>query len=84
MRHAMAGLKFKGVTLTAEQFERLVRAHETFARGLPGGARAIPRMVIARKMDCVQRIEARIAGLKGGEVRRSTGFLGLVDRKSVV
>lgn len=55
MRHAMAGLKFKGVTLTAEQFERLVRAHETFARGLPGGARAIPRMVIARKMDCVQR-----------------------------
>jgi uncharacterized protein YjbI with pentapeptide repeats len=43
------------IELNADRFEKIVRAHEAFAAGRRGGARAIPRMVVARGMRCIQR-----------------------------
>ena len=43
------------VRINASQFEALVRAHEAFTSGRPGGRRALTRFIVARGVQAHKR-----------------------------
>jgi uncharacterized protein YjbI with pentapeptide repeats len=48
-------LEPKDIRVDAEQFEAIVSSHEAHASGRKGGARAVPRGIVARDMRCDRR-----------------------------
>lgn len=51
-----SNLEPRGVRVDPARFEAIVRAHEAFAAGRPGGARALPRHIVAHGMRCDRRV----------------------------
>jgi uncharacterized protein YjbI with pentapeptide repeats len=64
----------KEIRVDARQFEAIVRAHEAFASGRPGGMRAVPRFIIAHRMRCDRRL-LRDADFTGADLTGCT-FVG--------
>lgn len=82
MPRQRANLEPKHVKLDAHRFEEIVRAHEAFASGRPGGARALPRFVIAKGMRCDKRL-LRDVDFTGSDLTGTT-FVGTDLRRAAL